>query len=571
MRNIRVAPVADRVPTSSRPAPRATDRFDRMRDLMATTVALIVAVGLLVPILAASAAPAPGAALSASPTSFTAGASVTVKGTGLPVHIQGSIAWDDATTRLATMTTTGAGRTRVVVVVPAAVAGAHRLLAVDAAGSVLAAVSVAVATPARSAPIVQTAESVASATTTESPSATASPTPIATPGPTVAVTSPAPSATPTAGSADSTTPTPGTTASSAPTATSAGAPSAAPSASSRPTPAPSSSSATTTIPAGTAMVCGSRLSIVGAGATLQLPFCTNRSLSNTDATIRRAVIVVHGDSRNAPDHFRYIQRAASAAGVSDVVIVAPQFMTATDVTDAGLPASSLYWSTSGWKQGDGSASSPLDRPWSISSFAVMDRLVSALSNRTRFPNLREIVVVGHSAGGQLADRYAATSRIEPAMAALGVDLRFVVANPSSYLYLDDRRIQSGTLASLTPDQLAGCSNANSYKYGLDRLNSYAAATGANAIRDGFGRRTITYLLGALDTSRADASLDTSCSADLQGTQRYERGTRFFTYLQVAYGSTILSRQELRTVADVGHDASAIYNSVSGRSVVFSAP
>jgi hypothetical protein len=36
----------------------------------------------------------------------------------------------------------------------------------------------------------------------------------------------------------------------------------------------------------------------------------------------------------------------------------------------------------------------------------LDQAIQWFSNRINFPNLKQIVVVGHSAGGQMAQRYA---------------------------------------------------------------------------------------------------------------------------------------------------------------------
>ena len=81
----------------------------------------------------------------------------------------------------------------------------------------------------------------------------------------------------------------------------------------------------------------------------------------------------------------------------------------------------------------------------LSSFAVADRLLAELSDAKRFPNLRRIVLAGHSAGGQFVNRYVAVGRLGESGAgpARRLEYRFLVANPSSYLYLDGRRPVAG--------------------------------------------------------------------------------------------------------------------------------
>jgi triacylglycerol esterase/lipase EstA (alpha/beta hydrolase family) len=42
----------------------------------------------------------------------------------------------------------------------------------------------------------------------------------------------------------------------------------------------------------------------------------------------------------------------------------------------------------------------------IHTFHVMDQLIEWFGNTKNFPNMKEIVVAGHSMGGQLVHRYA---------------------------------------------------------------------------------------------------------------------------------------------------------------------
>ena len=88
-------------------------------------------------------------------------------------------------------------------------------------------------------------------------------------------------------------------------------------------------------------------------------------------------------------------------------------------------------------------------------------MIARLNDRDRFPALKEVVVAGHSAGGQLVQRYAVVGR--PAARSAG--LRFVVSNPSSYLYFSDERPQGdGRFAA--PSDAAVCPQYNRWKYGL---------------------------------------------------------------------------------------------------------
>src|SRR5438445_13467960 len=101
----------------------------------------------------------------------------------------------------------------------------------------------------------------------------------------------------------------------------------------------------------------------------------------------------------------------------------------------------LAFSCNGWKDGEPALGSAID------SFSAMDGLLAALDDKARFPALKEIVVAGHSAGGQYVQRYAAGNRIEP---TLSTPVRYLVANPSSYLYLEPWRPVNGNPAERCP-------------------------------------------------------------------------------------------------------------------------
>jgi hypothetical protein len=141
-----------------------------------------------------------------------------------------------------------------------------------------------------------------------------------------------------------------------------------------------------------------------------------------------------------------------------------------------------------------------------------------------------VVVIGHSAGGQFVNRYSAGTRLQ--------GLRFIVANPSSYMFLDTNR-PFGTAAA--------CPDFNEYSYGLEELNSYMSVGVAPDYRD----RDVIYMLGSADT-KIDSNLDTSCEANRQGRHRYERGLKFYDHLASHFGGTVHRKV---IVSGVGHSAS----------------
>lgn len=322
--------------------------------------------------------------------------------------------------------------------------------------------------------------------------------------------------------------------------------------------------------AATPTVCPARFTIVRSGEPLGLPICADRPIDEAASTVHRLIVVIHGDSRNAASQLRYIERAAAERGVVDALIVAPQFLTADDLISAGLSSDTLYWDADAWKRGGASATTPLARPASTPAFAVVDELVARITDGTRFPNLRSVVIAGHSAGGQFVNRYAATNRVAATLAERGITTRYVVANPSSYLYLDARRYDpdSRTFRVLTSAEKAACPRFDTYRHGLAGTGPYGVALDGRAVRSQLATRSVAYLLGGLDTATDDPSLDSSCAARWQGRHRLERGQRYQRSLPVVLGSAASARQTFAVVPDVGHDAQAMYRSSAGLRALF---
>lgn len=301
------------------------------------------------------------------------------------------------------------------------------------------------------------------------------------------------------------------------------------------------------------------------GVTLSVEYCGTRRIDETDPAIRRLVLVVHGNGRNACEQASFVLDAARTAGADrSTLIVSPHFRSEADVTAADDAL--LYWTDGGWKSGAVSRTSPYPRPWRISSFEVTDLLIRQVVDS--FVNVTDVVIAGHSAGGQFTGRYAAASRTGTG-AAGGPSYRFVVANPSSYLYLDGRRFHGDVLAPLEPGEAAACPGYDDYKYGLVSPYSYLRDNDAGSIPSRFGGRSVRYLLGESDTDTGDPLLDTSCEGRWQGPERRSRGQLYFRYLGEIYGPAVYTTQRLSIVAGVGHSASRIYNSVEGRDSLFS--
>ncbi|HEY4066348.1 MAG TPA: hypothetical protein VGM74_05580 [Burkholderiaceae bacterium] len=302
-----------------------------------------------------------------------------------------------------------------------------------------------------------------------------------------------------------------------------------------------------------------------------------------DAKVTRALVIVHGGSRDPEDNLRTALAAAALAGaLDDTVIVAPRFASngalaggadgsADSVAAARSPArdvlapDELNWRSEfgprHWNAGGTAVNAD------VSSYDVIDEILKKLARKDVFPNLREIVVAGHSSGGQFVSRYHMVNRVHE---SLGVRLSYVVANPGAYTYLDALRptpgawpagpssampgyIAQGTAAGAAPAYAAyadarNCTSFDTWPYGLQSRSGYAARSTDAQLRRQEIDRPVTFVYGELDVLPL-VNFDTSCPAIAQGASRLARGLAYTRYLRERFSA----RHEVVVNAGCGHN------------------
>lgn len=274
--------------------------------------------------------------------------------------------------------------------------------------------------------------------------------------------------------------------------------------------------------------------------------------------ITRAVLVLHGRLRNADVYYRSAKTAQAAAGEAGkaAIMIVPQFLAGIDIDAYQLPADTLRWSLEGWEGGD-----PAAGPTPASSFDALDAILVRLADRHTFPNLKQVIVAGHSGGGQVVQRYAIAGKGEDALTREGIGVRYVVANPSSYAYFNAERPE--------PSIAASCPKFNDWKYGMDKRPAYLATPSPAELEQRYVARRVIYLLGALDTNPNHPALDKSCMAEAQGPYRYARGHSYFATMQSRDNGT--PNHSLWDVAGVGHDGDKMLTSPCGLAALFDLP
>jgi hypothetical protein len=270
-----------------------------------------------------------------------------------------------------------------------------------------------------------------------------------------------------------------------------------------------------------------------------------------------AVIVVHGTNRNADTYFETMVLATIQAGWLDsTLVIAPSFKTAEDLPAADEPR----WTSFGWKAGHLSRTAGASAT-RVSSYAVVDEILRKLGRQDLYPALRTVVVTGHSAGGQYAHRFAAGSTVEDEVPQ--IRLRYLVANPSSWLYLGPERALSWNPPSFGLPDRQECPGYNEWHYGLEELNTYMSRLTLEEIRSQLGSRDVVVAVGDGDTG--SSLLDVSCAANLQGEHRYERGLTLAAYMDWALPG---NGHHLHVVPGVGHSSRGMYTSEVGQELLF---
>jgi pimeloyl-ACP methyl ester carboxylesterase len=289
-----------------------------------------------------------------------------------------------------------------------------------------------------------------------------------------------------------------------------------------------------------------------------LPLYVSRDWSTPLPGVTRAVLILHGRLRNADVYYRSAQTAQAAAGDAGraTIMIVPQFLAGIDIDAYHLPPDTLRWSFEGWEGGE-----PALGPAPASSFDALDAILARLADRKLFPDLGQVIVAGHSGGGQVVQRYAIAGRGDAVLARDNIAVRYVVANPSSYAYFSPERPQ-GEIA-------AACAGYDDWKYGMAHRPPYLAAASPAELERRYVERQVIYLLGTRDTNPDHPALDKSCMAEAQGPYRYARGHAYAAAMAARDGGT--PHHLIRDVAGVGHDGDKMLTSPCGLAALFDLP
>lgn len=316
---------------------------------------------------------------------------------------------------------------------------------------------------------------------------------------------------------------------------------------------------------------------VGGGPGRSLVY-RNHPLDRWNEAITRAVIVVHGAGRDADNYYRSALAGAFLAGtLQTALVIAPRLASNAGNCRDSLAQHEISWNCNTWRSGGPGVSDS-----AVTSFDFLDAILRNLARRDVFPNLAGIVVTGHSAGGQVTNRYGMSSKVHD---ALGVPVQYVVANPSSYAWPSDERptgpaawsLQAGApgyVSAVPPNAPAfrslgdgrGCTAYNDWPYGFRNRTGYTAALGDSQLTRQLASRPVTYVLGEGDILPL-GGFDGSCAAMAQGPTRRARGEAYARYVNERLGG----HHEVVVVTGCGHNGRCIYTSEPWLRIAFPRP
>lgn len=304
---------------------------------------------------------------------------------------------------------------------------------------------------------------------------------------------------------------------------------------------------------------------LGAGAGYDFPVYANHRLDGDLSRVREVVFVQHGLQRNGDDYYAAGAALLKASGrnADEVLLIAPNFPGTPDAAKHfdRLPV----WTVQGWIGGEDAVSGP---GAGTSSLQVLDDLVAYVTDKKRLPLVSKVTVAGHSGGAQIVHRYAVLNNVDEKVRAGGVDLRYVVANPSSYLYFTADRPVAPDYKRFAPYSTTVCADYDKYRYGMGDMVAYAKGASGMALYRRYMQRQVTYLVGSEDNDPNHRVLDKACGAEAEGPTRLQRARGYWRYEQHLATPAQTSAHRSFEVVGVGHDQAHMFGSQCGARAVF---
>ncbi|KAK3630156.1 hypothetical protein LTR56_017049 [Elasticomyces elasticus] len=288
--------------------------------------------------------------------------------------------------------------------------------------------------------------------------------------------------------------------------------------------------------------------------------------------VKRAVVIIHGLNRDPGTYQSNMLSALAQVPLSEintdsVAIVAPYFSNGND-KNIGYPwveglkagqgsiSNALVWPGSQWSAG-GNNQYPWTSSKNISSYAVLDQMIQYFDNKAMYPNLNQIVIAGHSLGGQTVQRYAAIG--QPGNVQTPVS--YWVGNPNSLVWLSTDR----------PLSTASCPTYDNYREGFTKFADYPMTYGLSLVNSGRANILANFNSKAINWARGTQDLGDDSSSCAPGTAGANRNERFFNFIKafpVSCADSTSGNCDTVDFVNAGHDGGAMMASAAGQARLF---
>ncbi|KAK0542953.1 hypothetical protein OC846_006578 [Tilletia horrida] len=265
--------------------------------------------------------------------------------------------------------------------------------------------------------------------------------------------------------------------------------------------------------------------------------------------VKRLIISQPGLPRDTWKYVNLIRNAMLCAvsnssnniNLSELMIAAPAWLNTDDASAGAAEANDVVFSKGSWNLGSQS-SAPAST--SVSSYQVMDTLLTALLSR--FPNVNQVWIAGHSLGASFVQRYALVKKPDNSDAVLN----FWAGNAGSYAWpIKSRPVQpSGSCASTYDDWAYGLSSGPVYRQADVQAN-------VSAVQQQYYGRRVVVALGTAD----DGAGDSACEAQFEGSTHLERGSNLQSAMKTLPGG-IPARHAFDFVQGVAHEDYLMFSS-----------
>jgi hypothetical protein len=270
-----------------------------------------------------------------------------------------------------------------------------------------------------------------------------------------------------------------------------------------------------------------------------VPVLVNQAWLGQWQSIERVFITQHGAAYDPENYFEYINKYVVDDDQKTLVMAPAFYRTTTSPAPSSfyLPDVNLAWPArpDQWPVGT-NAAAPGSLLTPCSSFDAYDTLLGMLSDKTNFPQVNRVTIMGHSGGGNMVSRYAQLNSH-----ASSLHVRYLVMNPANHAFLTDARPVADA---------DSCAKAFAYPYQLDvrarslpswvsgQLKVLISGLGVDSdpVKQLFTRwaaRDVVLLVGDRDTAKTGTQ---KCQSVVQGgSARSERNYGFWTYVNILAG------------------------------------